>query len=163
MVIVGIGSNLTSEKNENPLQNCQRAVEGLTAHGLNIQARSHWYESAPVPASDQPWFVNGVVKIGTGLGPHKLLKMLLGLEDELGRKRSIPNAARIIDLDLLAYDQICLETDNMILPHPRLHERAFVLLPLADIAPAWIHPRTGESLDEMGKNIGKDQEIRRID
>lgn len=100
--------------------------------------------------SDQPWFVNGVAAVSTGLNPAGLLSVLHEVEAEFGRTRTLRNEARILDLDLIAYDE--LVTDGATpptLPHPRMHERAFVLLPLSDIAPDWRHPATGAALPDL--------------
>jgi len=162
VIFVGIGSNLKSEEGLAPLTNCQKAVDQMISEGIEIVARSPWYETAPVPVSYQPWYVNGVVEIKTPLSAAKILPTLLNIESVMGRVRSESNAARTIDLDLLAYDDECMATVNLILPHPRLHTRLFVLRPLADIAPDWRHPRSGEKLDDMLKKVHKAQEIRKI-
>jgi len=100
--------------------------------------------------SDQPWFVNGVVAVETFLPPAELLGLLHDVEAEFGRTRNIRNEARILDLDLIAYDdRIMNEPNSLILPHPRLHERVFVLLPLADIDPTWHHPITGAAVADL--------------
>jgi 2-amino-4-hydroxy-6-hydroxymethyldihydropteridine diphosphokinase len=96
-----------------------------------------------VPASDQPWFINGVVAAETGLGPVELLGVLHGVEASFGRERTEKNGARTLDLDLLAYDDRISATESPILPHPRLQERAFVLVPLVEVAPNWRHPVLG--------------------
>jgi 2-amino-4-hydroxy-6-hydroxymethyldihydropteridine diphosphokinase len=102
-----------------------------------------------VPMSDQPWYVNGVVAVETTLAPMALLESLLAVEDGFGRHRSAPNAARTLDLDLLDYDGTQCAGERLVLPHPRLHERRFVLAPLAEIAPQWRHPRSGKTAAEL--------------
>ena len=111
--------------------------------------RSRWYMSQPVPPSDQPWYVNGVVAVETALAPPALLEALLAVEAGFGRRRSAPNAARTLDLDLLDYDGTQCVSERLVLPHPRLHERRFVLAPLAEIAPQWRHPRSGKTAAEL--------------
>lgn len=146
MIFIGIGANLPSISGS-PRQTCERAVEALAATGLRIVARSRWYGSAPVPASDQPWYVNGVIAVETGSNPIQLLEILHRVETAFGRVRRDRNEARVLDLDLLAFDGVVARgPDGPILPHPRLHERAFVLLPLAELAPQWCHPDSGESI-----------------
>jgi 2-amino-4-hydroxy-6-hydroxymethyldihydropteridine diphosphokinase len=120
--------------------------------------RSRWYETAPVPVSDQPWYVNGVARIETDLEPAELLARLHAVEADFGRVRSIRNAPRLVDLDLLAYDDRVIDGDGGLeLPHPRLHERAFVLLPLADLAPGWRHPRMLRTVEELIAALPPDQ------
>ena len=97
-----------------------------------------------MPVSDQPWYINGVANVTTELSPSLLLRLLHEVEDKFGRVRRVRNEARVIDLDLLAYnDSVSAASDVPVLPHPRLQERAFVVLPLLEIAPEWQHPVTG--------------------
>ena len=106
-----------------------------------------------MPPSDQPWFVNGVAAVATALAPAPLLALLHRIEAAFGRVRGAPNAARALDLDLLAYGaRVQTPPPGSLeptLPHPRLADRAFVLLPLAEVAPAWYHPATGRPLTEL--------------
>ena len=152
-IFVAVGSNLPLAEDGSPRQSCERALELLSREPVRILARSRWYRSAPVPASEQPDFVNGVVRIDTLLPPDDLLATLHAVEDRLGRVRRARNEARPIDLDLIAYGALCLEPgpsgDGPVLPHPRLEQRAFVLLPLRDVAGDWRHPRDGRTLSEL--------------
>jgi 2-amino-4-hydroxy-6-hydroxymethyldihydropteridine diphosphokinase len=144
VILIGLGANLASPEFGAPPQSLEAALALMAERGLRVVARSRWYRSAPVPASDQPWFVNGVVAVETALEPAALLRVLHGIEARFGRVRREANAARVLDLDLLAYDaRVNAARQAPILPHPRLHERAFVLRPLAEIAPDWRHPRLG--------------------
>lgn len=156
LILIGIGSNLTSAVFGPPQNICNAALDALAREGCEIRRRSRWYESAPVPVSDQPWFVNGVVEIATSLKPPELLTLLHAIELAFGRVRRERNEARVIDLDLLAYDDLVSE-GQPVLPHPRLHERAFVLLPLAEIAPGWRHPASGKTVAELIQALPKDQ------
>lgn len=156
MILIGIGSNLSGGRFASPQDVCNSALEELERQGCTIRRRSRWYESAPVPASDQPWFVNGVVEITTTLTPAELLARLHAIEQAFGRIRRERNEARVLDLDLLAYDDIVSDTPP-VLPHPRLHERSFVLLPLAEIAPHWRHPVTGRTVSELVAALPRDQ------
>jgi 2-amino-4-hydroxy-6-hydroxymethyldihydropteridine diphosphokinase len=123
-----------------------------------VLARSPWYESAPVPAADQPNYVNGVARLETSLDPAALLALLHRVEADLGRVRGVVNAARPADLDLLDVDgRVSRPGEVPVLPHPRLHLRAFVLLPLADVAPGWRHPVTGQGLAELMVALAPDQ------
>jgi 2-amino-4-hydroxy-6-hydroxymethyldihydropteridine diphosphokinase len=163
MILIGLGANLGSPRFGPPRATLEAALAALAARGLAVAARSPWYRSAPVPASDQPWFVNGVAAVTTLLAPAPLLDLLLGLEAEFGRLRTERNAPRLLDLDLLAYgDRVSPPGEVPILPHPRLHERAFVLLPLRDLAPAWRHPRLGRTVDELIAALPPEQAIERV-
>ncbi len=162
MLLIGLGGNLPSSAGA-PVATFAAALARLEAAGVTVVARSPWYESAPVPASDQPWFVNGVVQVATQLGPAELLALLHQIEADFGRLRHAPNAARTLDLDLLAYDELIQKDHAPILPHPRLHERAFVLLPLADIAPAWRHPVAGVTPAAMIDGLDRGQLIRLLE
>jgi len=136
----------------------------LSEAGVAVVARSRWYRSAPVPASPQPWFVNGVAAVATGLGPVPLLALMHRIEARFGRVRAAANAARTLDLDLLDYDGMVRGAGEApILPHPRLHERAFVLLPLAELAPDWRHPVTGAAIAGLIAALPADQPTRPLD
>jgi 2-amino-4-hydroxy-6-hydroxymethyldihydropteridine diphosphokinase len=163
VILVGIGSNLAAPGYRSPRDTAMAAVAQLPAIGVAIVARSPWYLSEPVPASDQPWFVNGVVEIATELPSPELLARLLGLEAQFGRERGARDAARTLDLDLLDYDGRECSTSDLVLPHPRLHERRFVLAPLCDIVPDWRHPRLGLSAAELLAGLPPGQPIRRAD
>jgi 2-amino-4-hydroxy-6-hydroxymethyldihydropteridine diphosphokinase len=145
VILIGIGSNLESVRFGPPRKIVAAALAALEGEGVRICARSRWYASAPVPRADQPWFVNGAAALETGLGADALLGLLQWLEARFGRVRGARNAARVLDLDLLDHDGRVIETPSLILPHPRLHERRFVLVPLAEIAPRWRHPLLGLS------------------
>lgn len=168
MIYVALGGNLPTEKYGPPLATLRAAVRVLEsvgkAAGLRVRARSPWYESAPVPRSDQPLFVNGVVAVETRLPPPQLLELLHGVEADFGRVRFERNEARPLDLDLIAYHgEISPGVDGgPVLPHPRMCERAFVLLPLRDIAPWWRHPGTGKSMDTLVKDLPSLDEIRQL-
>lgn len=149
MILIALGANLPSTLGP-PVTTLAAALDVLGGEGVTILACSRWYRTAPVPASDQPWFINGVARVATQLGPVALLAMLHRIEQRFGRRPGAANAARPIDLDLLAYDDRLAEGDEgVILPHPRLQERAFVLLPLHEVAPGWRHPKLHRSVEAM--------------
>ena len=131
---VALGANL-----EDRLTTLRQAVDRLGDLGT-VEAVSPVYETDAVGYLDQPAYLNAVARLRTELGPIPLLERLLAIETDLGRVRSFPNAPRTLDLDLLLYDCIVLDTPDLILPHPRMHERPFVLVPLADLAPNLVHP-----------------------
>ena len=163
MILVAIGSNLAAPDLASPQDTVEAAVAELPAFGIAVVARSPWYLSEPVPASDQPWFVNGVAAVATDLPPPALLARLLALEMRFGRERIARNAARSLDLDLLDYDGHQCSTASLTLPHPRLHERRFVLVPLRDIAPDWRHPKLGMTAAELIARLPPGQPIRRFE
>lgn len=150
MIFIGIGANLSSSRFGSPRRVCEEALKEIEKQGIEIKGMSGWYRSQPVPVSDQPWYINGVCAVETALSPQDLLARLHAIEEKFGRVRKIRNEARIIDLDLLAYDnEVSKEGESLVLPHPRMHERAFVMLPLVEIAPAWRHPVSGLSGQEL--------------
>ena len=131
MILLGLGANLPSVRFGPPRATLEAALAALEAEGVRIVRRSRWYDTAAVPAAEQPRFVNLVVAVETKLDPVALLMLLHRIEKEFGRVRGVRNEARVIDLDLLAYDEVLRPgPEPPILPHPRLSERAFVLLPL---------------------------------
>lgn len=150
MVLIGIGASLPGPDGSAPLATCRAAAAALdeVLPGLRLAALSRWWESAPVPPMPgAPWFVNGVARLeGRGADPVALLRALQALEARHGRVRPYPNAPRSLDLDLLDAGGAVLEDPALTLPHPRLHLRRFVLAPLAEVAPGWRHPGTGEGV-----------------
>ena len=158
MIVIGLGANLPSPRYGGPQGACEAALDALGAAGVAVLRRSRWYRSAPLPASDQPWFVNAVAEVKTGLSAAELLDLLHQIEREMGRQRRFRDEARVIDLDLLIYGEtVSGPRETPILPHPRLAERAFVVLPLSELDPQWRHPGTGQSLAEMVRALPVDQ------
>lgn len=147
VILIGVGSNLPVDGIGAPLAVVRAAVAALAGVGVEVVAVSPWYRSAPVPLSAQPWYVNGVLRVATRHDPAALLAALHRVEADFGRRRRAVNEARGLDLDLLAYGDLVLE--QPCLPHPRLDQRAFVLLPLRDLLPDWRHPLSGLGVGEM--------------
>jgi 2-amino-4-hydroxy-6-hydroxymethyldihydropteridine diphosphokinase len=149
MILVAIGANLPGPLNTPPLVTCRRAAAALDGlPGLRLRALSRWYLTAPVPPSGQLDYVNAVAVLRRLPGtadpdPVVLLAALQAIETREGRVRGEPNAARTLDLDIIAMGQggqLVRATPDPMLPHPRAHQRAFVLVPLLDVAPGWVHP-----------------------
>lgn len=143
IVYLAFGSNLGDR-----LANLKQAITSLTPQ-MDVKAKSNVYETPPWGYEDQPKFLNQVVKAKTYLEPEPLLKHLKRLEVALGRQETFPNGPRLIDIDILFYDNLILHSPSLLIPHPRLHERAFVLLPLMDIDPELVHPANKKSVREM--------------
>jgi len=166
MIFIGLGANLPSPTHGGPLNTLKACLKRLNSGDIRVVNTSAWYESAPVPMSDQPWYINGVAQIKTDLDARTLLTRLLEVEHAFGRVRDEANAPRVLDLDLIAYqDQIIEDTGKIedkpfCIPHPRMHERVFVLLPLKDLQPDWQHPKLNISVSELIARLPKDQIIR---
>lgn len=141
MILIAIGANLPLEAESTPLATCEAAVdEILTIPGIRLQKQSTWYRSRAIPVSDQPDYCNGVISVIGDIEPQALLHALQKIETRFGRVRSVPNAARTLDLDIIDMAGRVYNEPTLTLPHPRAHERAFVLCPLLDVAPDWEHP-----------------------
>ena len=163
-VFIALGANLEHPVHGPPRRALEVALEELGRRGIVVRRVSPWYRTAPVPASDQPWYVNAVAEIATDLPADALLARMHEVEDAFGRVRTMPNAARLIDLDLIDFNgEIATGgPGRAILPHPRMENRAFVLMPLADLAPDWRHPRTGTSIQALLAALPTDQMIERL-
>jgi 2-amino-4-hydroxy-6-hydroxymethyldihydropteridine diphosphokinase len=158
MILIGLGANLRSDTHGPPEATLEAALAALEAEGVRVVQLSPWYRSAPVPASDQPSYVNGVAAVESTLAPAQLLALLHRVEARFGRTRATRNEPRVLDLDLLDYHDL-VYNGEIILPHPRLQERAFVLLPLRDVAPDWRHPVSRASLAAMIAALPADQAV----
>ena len=156
-IFLGIGANLTPDGFDNPMAGCIAAIESLKEDGIEIIEISPWYKSAPVPISDQPWYHNAVVEIKTDMPPERLIGILHDREARFGRVRTVRNAARVLDIDIVDFKGMVLD-GNLVLPHPRMHLRSFVLRPLKDLMPSWAHPITGVSIDALLNDVDPSQD-----
>lgn len=154
MIFVALGANVPSPAGP-PEVTLRRALEAMPRHGITVAAVSPFYRSEAWPNPADPPFVNAVAQVRTRLLPGELLKALLAIEKAFGRVRKRPNEPRTLDLDLIDYGGLVSDAEQLSLPHPRMHERAFVLRPLADVAPAWRHPDTGESVEVLLGIVGE--------
>ncbi len=136
----------------------EAALARFPAVGLKILKRSGWWRSAAWPDPNAPEYRNGVALVEASAGPEAVLAALLGLEAAMGRERAGRNAPRTLDLDLIAHGREVRDEADLVLPHPRAHERRFVMGPLAEIAPAWVHPVLGRTAAELaaGATVGAD-------
>jgi 2-amino-4-hydroxy-6-hydroxymethyldihydropteridine diphosphokinase len=162
-IYIGLGGNLPHPDYGTPRQTLEAALKSLEQKGISVRRVSPWYRTAPVPASDQPWYVNAVAELETDLAADQLLARLHEVEEAFGRVRSVPNAPRRIDLDLLDFrgQTAAGGPGRASLPHPRMVGRAFVLRPLADLAPDWRHPVTGQPITALVSALPNDQVIER--
>jgi len=151
MILVALGANLPGPWGR-PRQGLEAALGQFPSYGLRVEAVSPFYRTPAVTPYDQPDFVNAVVRISTALSPSELLKQLHRIEAAFGRVRSQRWEERTLDLDLIDYNGLIQQEtagNGPVLPHPRAAERAFVLGPLADVAPEWRHPRLSASVSEL--------------
>ena len=156
---IAIGSNM-----ESPAANCRRAMDRLgDSPGMTLLARSSLYRSEPFGKTDQDWFVNAVVRIDTSLSPEELLMACLSIEQEMGRSRSEKWGPRIIDLDILFYDDLILKLEGLEIPHPGIPERSFVLVPMNEIAPDYTHPQLKKPVKTLLEEIENPQQVQRMD
>lgn len=165
MIFLALGGNLPFGRLSSPMRTLEVVLEALAGEEVEVAIRSRWYHTAPVAEEPQPWYTNAVVELKTELAPEPLMARLLALEARFGRIRSQRNAPRTVDLDLLAYhDRVIAGGEpEVVLPHPRLHERAFVLRPLVDIAPNWCHPVLQRTARELLESLPPGQVVLPVD
>jgi 2-amino-4-hydroxy-6-hydroxymethyldihydropteridine diphosphokinase len=157
LVVIAAGSNLAGNHGS-----CQALLEAamdrFPAFGLTPLQRSRWWRSSAWPDPTHPGYLNGVVLVATTLAPREALRALLDLELAFGRRRGAANGPRTLDLDLIAHGRCIVREADLILPHPRAHDRLFVMGPLAEIAPGWRHPVSGATAEALtrGASVGLD-------
>jgi len=144
-VFIGFGSNQGDS-----MRICRGALEEIGRHPLvRVTRVSSFYRTKPVGPVRQDWFVNGVVRCGTSLSPEELYALTSGIERVFGRRREVPWGPRTLDLDILSYGEVSVDLSWLKIPHPRLHERLFVLVPLVEIASDWVHPERKVSAKQL--------------
>ena len=150
-IYIGIGSNLGSRE-----ENCGKAVKLLSERGIRVVRTSSMIETEPWGVKEQPRFINMAVEAETSLGPVELLAALKNIEDELGRVPDTRWGPRLIDLDILLYDDLVMKTPELEIPHPGMKDRVFVLKPLAEIAPDIVHPVFRKSMKKLLEEISEE-------
>jgi 2-amino-4-hydroxy-6-hydroxymethyldihydropteridine diphosphokinase len=152
---ISVGSNLGD-----PLRNCRRGIDDLCRGGdVRLVARSPFYRTQPVDYLDQDWFVNVAVLVGTVLTPFELLDKTQNIQVRMGRKGdAIRFGPRVLDLDLIFYEDSVIHTPHLVVPHPRMHKRRFVLRPICDIDPSVVHPVLGQTVREILEQLPADSQ-----
>ncbi|HEY6293365.1 MAG TPA: 2-amino-4-hydroxy-6-hydroxymethyldihydropteridine diphosphokinase [Terriglobia bacterium] len=156
-VYLSLGSNLGRRE-----ANISTALAKLAGQGVEVVRVSSWYRTEPVGYTAQPWFLNCVVETATGLMPLQLLKRCQAIERELGRKHGTRNGPRPVDIDILLYDSVMIHSPELTIPHPRMAERRFVLVPLSEIAPDAEHPVMRQSMSQMLKETPDRSQVVRL-
>jgi 2-amino-4-hydroxy-6-hydroxymethyldihydropteridine diphosphokinase len=155
MIYIALGANLPSPVGP-PEATLRHVLALLPKRGIAVNAVSPFYRSPAWPNGTDPAFVNAVARVRSKHEPAALMRILLQIEAALGRRRTVKNAPRTLDLDLIDYGGLVTDAAHLMLPHPQMHERAFVLRPLADLTPHWRHPVTGEAVGELLEIVGED-------
>lgn len=151
IVYIGIGSNIGERQT-----NCMKAIEALKNKGITVKKISSMHETEPWGLKKQPKFINMAVETETSMSPEELLSALKGIEEDMGREETVKWGPRIIDLDILFYDDIVIDMKHLRIPHPLLHERDFVLNPLAEIAPDKLHPTLNKTVNQLKEKLACD-------
>jgi 2-amino-4-hydroxy-6-hydroxymethyldihydropteridine diphosphokinase len=155
---IGVGSNLGDKVHQ-----CEQGLrEILRVDRHRLLARSSLYKTQPLGVLDQDWFVNAAIKIETDLEPHELLRSLREIESRLGRRETFRWGPRAIDLDILFFDEETIQTEELTIPHPRLQERQFVLIPLVEIDRHFVHPVLQKTVFQLLENLKEDQGVEKL-
>ena len=156
--LIGVGSNIGLAA-----ENCEKAIALINkSESVNVTAKSSLYESQPVGKTNQAWFVNATIEVCTTLAPEELLQLLLNIEQKFGRTRKEKWGPRIIDLDILDYEGLIMDSKVLILPHPEMTQRRFVLEPLSQIAGETVHPLKQKTILELLKELPKIPIVKKI-
>lgn len=142
--------------------NIARAIEALAAHGVRVARQSSLYETEPVEMVSQDWFLNCVIEAVTELTPQESMRAILEIEQSLGRERRVPKGPRTIDVDILLFGSAIVREAELEIPHPRLADRRFVLVPFAEIAAGAIHPVLGKTIAELLAGTSDRSQVRRL-
>ena len=159
--IIAMGSNINSPEGFNPIENCNKAISELYKFNIEIIKKSSWYLSEPIPKSSQPKFYNSVFLCNSNHSPNKVLKIIDIVEQKFGRVRLFKNMSRCIDLDIISFNRTVKNSLLLTIPHPRMHLRKFVLLPLFEIDSNWSHPLLKKSIKYFLQKV-KYQRIKKL-
>ena len=163
MILLGVGTNLDSKK-ANRLDNLKKTIELIVLEKIKILQISSVYETPSYPDKKKPKFLNIIIEVSFGTDFENLLKKTLLIEKKMGRVRKFKNEPRVCDIDIIDFNGLVLTQDNIILPHPRAHERNFVLYPIQEIIPLWKHPKNNKEIGDLIGNLKSDasNEITRL-
>jgi len=153
---LSLGSNVGDR-----VQNIAHAIDALPFDGVRVARRSALYETEPVEFRDQDWFLNCVVEVETGMMPEELMRTLLKIERSMGRERLVPKGPRVIDIDILLYGSLVVDGPQLQLPHPRMTDRRFVLVPFAELAPEAVHPVLRKTIRQLLDQTEDRSEVRK--
>ena len=151
--VIAIGSNIDSPEGFNPIKNCNKAINELSKFNINIIQKSSWYLSEPIPKSSQPKFYNSIILCDANYDAQKVLKIIQIVEKKFGRIRVFKNMPRCIDIDIISFNRIVKNSLLLTIPHPRMHLRKFVLLPLFEIVSNWSHPLLKKNIKYFLKKV----------
>ena len=154
-IYLSLGSNIGDRA-----LSISRAIDSLPVHGVHVVQQSSPYETEPVELRDQEWFLNGVVEVETKLTPQRLMQALLDIERSMGRLRLTPKGPRIIDMDILLFGSTIVHEPGLEIPHPRMADRRFVLVPFAEIAAGAVHPVLKKTIAELLDETPDSSEVR---